>query len=153
MKSIHKLVKSSLPFLLSTLIFASAQPVTVLAQYAVDAFVSLEMQDENGDTIRRGSGFVVRPNLIATNFHVVDGAAKGYARLLDNATSYPIESVTATDRSYDLALVKVIVPGVTPLRVADSDGVQIGDTVFVAGNLHGSEVGGAIPIVGNLPGF
>ena len=52
----------------------SVQSVPELAKEALAATVSLEMQDEHGDTLGRGSGFFVRPNLIATNFHVIDGA-------------------------------------------------------------------------------
>ena len=128
-----------LALLLSAPGFASAQSVPQLAQKALAATVSLEVQDENGDTLGRGSGFFVRPNLIATNFHVIDGAAKGYVRLVNTATSYSIESVTATDKSYDLALLKVTVNGVTPLPLGDSDAVQIGETVYAAGNPQGLE--------------
>ena len=145
----HLSINSIIVFLALLLSAPSFAP----AQKAVATFVSLEMQDENGDTLGRGSGFFVRPNLIATNFHVVDGAAKGYARLFDSVTTYPIERVMATDRSYDLALLKVIVPGVTPLQVGDSDAVQTGDTVIVAGNLHGAEVENAIRVVDKRPGF
>ena len=97
------------------------------------------MQDSNGDTLGHGSGFFVRPNLIATNFHVIDGAAKGYARLVNTATTYPIEDFTATDETNDLALLKVTAHGVTPLPLGDSDAVQIGETVYVAGNPLGFE--------------
>ena len=128
-----------LVLLLSAPNFASAQSVPQLAQKALAATVSLEVQDENGDTLGRGSGFFVRPNLIATNFHVIDGAAKGYVRLVNTATSYSIESVTATDKLCDLALLKVTVNGVTPLPIGDSDAVQIGETVYAAGNPQGLE--------------
>ena len=134
-----KLIVLSLVFVFSTLSFALAQSVPELAQKALAATVSLEMQDENGNTLGQGSGFFVRRNLIATNFHVIDGAAKGYARLVNTAITYPIEGVTATDETNDLALLKVTVHGILPLELGDSNAVQIGETVYVAGNPLGFE--------------
>ena len=52
-----------LALLLSAPGFASAQSVPQLAQKALAATVSLEVQDENGDTLGRGSGFLVRPKI------------------------------------------------------------------------------------------
>lgn len=118
---------------------ASDQSVPQLARKTLSATVSLEMQDKNGDTFKQGSGFFVRGGLIATNFHVIDGASKGYARLVNTATPYPIEGIAATDKANDLALLKVTAHGITPLPIGDSDSVQIGETVYVAGNPAGFE--------------
>ncbi|MDE0044194.1 MAG: trypsin-like peptidase domain-containing protein, partial [Candidatus Poribacteria bacterium] len=63
----------------------------------------------------------------------------GYAKLVNTATPYPIEGVTATDETNDLALLKVTVHGILPLDLGDSDAVQIGETVYVAGNPMGFE--------------
>ena len=139
MNPINRLVLLALFFLLSAPSLASAQSVPELAKKALAATVSLEMQDSNGDILGQGSGFFVRPNLIATNFHVIDGAVKAYAKLVNTATPYTIEGVTATDETYDLALLKVTAHGVTPLPLGDSDAVQIGETVYVAGNPLGFE--------------
>ena len=139
MNPMNKVVVISLIFLLSAGSLSLAQSVPELAQKALAATVSLEMQDENGDTLKRGSGFFVRRNLIATNFHVIDGAAKGYARLVNTATTYPIEGFTAANEANDLALLKVSAHGINPLNLGNSDAVQIGETVYVAGNPLGLE--------------
>ena len=139
MNPMNKVVVISLIFLLSAGSLSLAQSVPELAKKALAATVSLEMQDSNGDTLGHGSGFFVRPNLIATNFHVIDGAAKGYAKLVNTAIAYPINGFTAADKTYDLALLKVSIPGVTPLSVGDSHVVQIGESVYVAGNPQGLE--------------
>lgn len=86
-----------------------------------------------------GSGFFVQPNLIATNYHVIEGAAKGTAKLVGKYTTYNIEGVTATDRDNDLALLKVAAYGIKPLSLGDSNSVRIGETVYVAGNPKGLE--------------
>lgn len=40
------------------------------------------MEDGNGQPLSLGSGFFVRDGEIASNLHVVEGAARGYAKLV-----------------------------------------------------------------------
>ena len=110
-----------------------------IAEKALAATVYLEMKDKSGKTLGIGSGFFVQPNLIATNYHVIEGAAKGTAKLVGKYTTYDIEGVTATDRNNDLALLKVTAYGVKPLSLGDSDSARIGEAVYVAGNPKGLE--------------
>ena len=114
-------------------------PAEDIAEKALAATVYLEMKDKNGKTLGIGSGFFVKPNLIATNYHVIEGAAKGTAKLVGKYTTYNIEGVTATDKTNDLALLKVTAYGIKPLSLGDSDAVRIGATVYVAGNPKGLE--------------
>ena len=97
------------------------------------------MQDSKGLLLGFGSGFFVRDNLIATNYHVIEGAARGTAKLVGKFTTYTIEGVTATDKTNDLALLKVTAPGIKPLPLGNSTDVKIGETVYVAGNPKGLE--------------
>ncbi|MDE0043409.1 MAG: trypsin-like peptidase domain-containing protein [Candidatus Poribacteria bacterium] len=115
------------------------RPPTVpdLAKIALAATVSLEVRNKSGVLLGSGSGFFVQRDLIATNYHVIEGAAKVSATIVNSKTMYRIEGVTATDEAYDLALLKVVGYGVTPLPLGDSDTVQIGETVYVAGNPQG----------------
>ena len=117
----------------------SAQTVPEIAEKALAATVYLEMQDSNGKTLGFGSGFFVKPNLIATNYHVIAGAASGTAKLVGKSATYKIEGWTATDEDNDLALLKVSASGINPLPLGNSDAVKIGDTVYVAGNPKGLE--------------
>ena len=118
---------------------APAQTVPQIAEKALAATVSLEMRDRNGAVLFTGSGFFVRPNLIATNYHVIEGAARGTAKLVDRHRTSTIEGITAIDKTNDLALLKVTMQGIKSLSLADSDTVLIGETVFVAGNPMGLE--------------
>ena len=70
---------------------------------------------------------------------MIEGAAKGTAKLVGKYTTYNIEGVTATDKTNDLALLKVTAYGIKPLSLGDSDAVRIGETVYVAGNPKGLE--------------
>ena len=116
-----------------------AQTAPQIAEKALAATVYLEMQDSNGLPLGIGSGFFVRDNLIATNYHVIEGAARGTAKLVGQSTTYTIEGVTATDKTNDLALLKVTVSGIKPLPLGNSSDVKIGETVYVAGNPQGLE--------------
>ena len=73
-----------------TISTASAQTVPEIAEKALAATVYLEMQDSNGETLGFGSGFFVRENLIATNYHVIKGAMHGTAKLVGKSTTYII---------------------------------------------------------------
>ena len=110
-----------------------------IAEKALASTVSLDMQDSNGATLTRGSGFFVRHNLIATNHHVIKGAAQGAAKLVSQETKYIIEGVTANDKTNDLALLKVTMQGINPLPLGDSDTARIGDAIYVAGSPQGWE--------------
>ena len=124
---------------LSTVFPQTTLPAEDIAEKALAATVSLEMKDKSGKTLGIGSGFFVKPNLIATNYHVIEGAARGTAKLVGKYTTYNIEGLTATDRDNDLALLKVTAYGIKPLSLGDSDTVRIGETVYVAGNPKGLE--------------
>ena len=125
--------------LLSITTIASALTTEQLAEKALAATVSLEMKDSTGTTLSFGSGFFVKPNQIATNFHVIAGARQGTAKLVGKYTRYQIEGIVATDKDNDLAVLKVTASGVTPLSLGDSDTVKIGAKVYVAGNPKGLE--------------
>ena len=116
-----------------------AQTVPEIAEKALAATVYLEMKDSTGKTLGFGSGFFVKPNLIATNYHVIAGAASGTAKLVGRYTTYTIEGWTATDEDNDLALLKVSADGIKSLMLGNSDVVKIGETVYVAGNPKGLE--------------
>ena len=112
-------------------------PAEDIAEKALTATVYLEMKDTNGKTLGIGSGFFVKRNIIATNYHVIKGAAKGTAKLIGKGMKYNIEGVTATDKTYDLALLKVTASGIKPLVLGDSDKIRNKEKVYVAGNPKG----------------
>lgn len=76
---------------------ANAQTPQQIAKKAFGSTVLLVMEDANGQPISLGSGFFVRNGQIATNLHVVEGAARGYAKLVGQKTKYHIEGITAID--------------------------------------------------------
>ncbi len=123
-----------------TLTITRAQTIEQIAEKALAATVYLEMQDSIGETLSIGSGFFVRQDLIVTNYHVIEGAARGTAKLVGKHTKYTIEGVATTNTYNDLVLLKIPASGVKPLPlVENSDRVKIGARVYVAGNPKGLE--------------
>ena len=118
---------------------ANAQTPQQIAKKAFGATVLLVMEDVNGQPISLGSGFFVRNGQIATNLHVVEGAARGYAKLVGQKTKYDIEGITAIDPQRDLLILKVSAFGLQALSLGDSDAVQVGEPVYAVGNPKGLE--------------
>ena len=87
-----------------------------------------------------GSGFVVdKDGHIVTNYHVVQGASRVEVSFSNQDTVKA--TIVGTDASTDLAVLKVDVPAkaLTPLALANSDAVRVGDPVVAIGNPFGLE--------------
>jgi S1-C subfamily serine protease len=84
-----------------------------------------------------GSGFVVNDEgLIITNNHVISGSAKVQVTLADQ-TRYEAQ-ILDRDPSNDLALIKIAPKKkILPLRLGDSDKLQVGQKVLAIGNPFG----------------
>ena len=124
-----------------------------LIEVATASTVLLVMNDRNNNPISFGSGFFVQPNIIATNYHVIEGAARGTVKLVGMSTKYTIDSILAIDTDNDLALLKVSdSSGIKLLTlINDSETVRIGERVFVVGNPEGLEGTLSDGIISNLP--
>src|SRR5574338_200807 len=80
-----------------------------------------------------GSGVIVTADgYILTNFHVIDGAEQIEVDLKDRRTASA--KVIGSDAPSDLAVLKIDEGGLSPLALADSDKVQVGDVVLAIGN-------------------
>ena len=97
------------------------------------------MEDANGQPLSLGSGFFVRDDQIATNLHVAEGAARGYAKLVGKETKFNIEGYTAIDEKRDLIILKVASYGVEIVSLGNSDFAQVGETIYAVGNPRGLE--------------
>ncbi|MEY2508319.1 MAG: serine protease Do [Verrucomicrobiota bacterium] len=85
-----------------------------------------------------GSGVVVTSEgHIITNNHVVDQVDEIEVQLSDGRTKKA--KLIGADAVVDLAVLKVDEPGLKPLKIGDSDSVQVGDFVVAIGNPFGFE--------------
>ena len=85
-----------------------------------------------------GSGVIItKEGHIITNNHVVDQVDEIEVQLSDGRSRKA--RLIGADRDADLAVLKIDEPGLTPLKLADSDQVQAGDFVLAIGNPFGFE--------------
>ncbi|MGD0166644.1 MAG: trypsin-like peptidase domain-containing protein [Gaiellaceae bacterium] len=84
-----------------------------------------------------GSGFVIdKRGDIVTNYHVIQGATKGSIRVLFSNNVTTKATIVGTDKSTDLAVLRVEVSpdALVPLSFGDSSALQVGDPVVAIGN-------------------
>lgn len=113
---------------------AHAQITQRIAKETLASTVILEMKDATNQLLGIGGGFFIQGNQIVTNFHVIEGAKRGVVKLLGKSTTYNIEGITAKDEKHDLVILQVPNFRIPPLPLGNSDGTQIGETVYIAGN-------------------
>ena len=113
---------------------ATSENTTQVAEKALASTVRLDMNHGG-----YGSGFLVAPNRVATNFHVIIQGAKtggditGTAKLVGKTDSVDIRGYTAVNVKQDLIILDI--PGLKApsLRLGDSNDVKIGQAVYVVG--------------------
>jgi serine protease Do len=93
-----------------------------------------ESQQQYEMRVNAGSGFIIRSDgVIATNWHVVDGAYEIFATFSDGSRAKA--EVLNAARLIDIAILKVDVGHPLPaVKWGDSTKVQIGDPVLAIGN-------------------
>lgn len=112
--------------------------IALIAARALPSVVTIEVRGADGGT---GSGFVFdgQGHLI-TNNHVISGAtsSSGITVVLANG-KHVTGRVVGRDSSYDIAVLKVDVPGLTALPIGSSSAVLVGDPVIAVGAPLGLE--------------
>ena len=135
------LVKSVIP---SVVAVKTSKKVAVRREYGLDPFDFFfggsrrprNPRDEALVQNSLGSGVIVtKEGHIITNTHVVDQVDEIEVQLSDGRTTKA--RLVGADGQLDLAVLKIDVPGVQPLKLADSDTVQPGDSVLAIGNPFG----------------
>ena len=116
-----------------------AQNAREVAKKVFPSVALIVMEDENGQPLCLGSGFFVRSNMLVSNFHVVEGAAGGYVKLIDRKKKYPIIGLSAVDQVHDLALISISETSAPSLPVSEVESLVIGDEIYAVGNPQGLE--------------
>ena len=87
--------------------------------------------------VSAGTGFVVKQDgLILTNKHVVDVQGAEYTVILNDGRKFPAR-VMARDPIQDLAIIKIETAGLATVKLANSDTLEVGQTVIAIGNALG----------------
>jgi len=114
-------------------------PAEIIFQRSSDAVFMLETFDSSGDSIRTGSGFFISDSgLAVTALHVFNFAASATLTLHSGET-YNVSGVLATSDEYNLAIFSVDSTGggFRYLQLADSDIIEVGNTVYALGSPRG----------------
>ena len=119
--------------------YTEAKPAREIAEKTFPSVVMLVMRDSHGQPTSLGSGFFVKEDVVATNLHVIEGAASGYAKIVGKKPKYDIAGFVAIDQQRDLVLLKVQGVKAPTLVLADSNDVAVGDEVYAIGNPQGLE--------------
>ena len=102
----------------------------------------------------QGSGFILnKDGLILTNNHVIGNAQRVEVTLWDKH-KYKAQ-VLALDKGHDLALLKIVAPGLVPATLAESNGLMVGQRVYAIGNpfgLSGTMTRGMISAIRSIRG-
>lgn len=88
------------------------------------------------DNDQLGSGFFIKPDLIVTNYHVVDGARKVQFRTIDSDRTFDIDGFVSINKGNDLALLKTTEMYGMPLTISQRD-IAEGEPVYVIGSPQG----------------
>ncbi|MFA9290171.1 MAG: trypsin-like peptidase domain-containing protein [Solirubrobacteraceae bacterium] len=95
-------------------------------------------EKENNEPTERGQGsgvIIASDGYIVTNNHVIEGAEK-LEVVLNNQEKY-IATVVGSDKSTDIALLKIDAKNLPFLKFLDSDKIKVGEWVLAVGNPFG----------------
>jgi S1-C subfamily serine protease/regulator of sirC expression with transglutaminase-like and TPR domain len=126
---------------------SSAASIESLVDRARPSVVVITVTGRDGKQQALGSGFVVdTAGLVATNLHVIGEARPIQVQTFDGKT-HAVTAVHASDRTADLAVLRIEAAGLAALPLADSDTLKQGQSVVAIGNplgLRHSVVSGVV---------
>lgn len=117
-------------FLLTAYTGVQAQDASQVYKNAISSTVTIETD------IGIGSGFFVGQDIIATNYHVIEGASTAYCYLNNSQNRYKIAGYVAADKSVDLILLKVEGLFRPPLKISAKN-VTPGQKIYAMGSPKG----------------
>ena len=126
-------------WLLCGFLFADEAPPKSSEQIAKEtrpALVAISHSSRPGSGDREGTGFFIEEGLIATNLHVI-GDARAIKVVTSEGDELTVDSVHASDRKLDLALLRVKEKASHVLTLGDSSELPDGQSVVAMGNPQG----------------
>ena len=118
---------------------SKTESVEKLTERVLRSVVVVQTMDQDGNAHGLGTGFVISTDgLIATNYHVI-GGARPIAVRFANGKRFDVTSVHATERTMDLAILRIDKKDLPALELGDSDAVNQGQDVATIGHPRGQK--------------
>ena len=130
------MVRLANPALRQRVALPSAIPAELIFTRSTDAVFLIETFDEFDDSIRTGSGFFISDSGYAvTNLHIFENAARAEITL-SCGDVYPIRGAYAVSEENNLVIIAIDsdAGGWSYLNLADSDLIEVGNTVYALGS-------------------
>jgi S1-C subfamily serine protease len=118
---------------------ALAQTAQDVARVGFASTVTVLVYDSSGEALGLGSGFVVAPELVVTNAHVVAGASRLLIRPIGEASTREADLLEHHSEEQDLVVVRVPGLNLPALRLSTEEMPSVGETVFAVGSPLGLE--------------
>jgi len=115
-----------------------AQDISSIYRNSKGSIVLIVAYDNTGNPLGMGTGFYFKKNLLATNYHVVDGASSFLVKNIGTGQQFKASRVRSYSEKLDIALMEVAEPS-QPLKISQKKKQNIGDKVVVIGNPRGLE--------------
>jgi len=106
---------------------------------ALPSVAMLVLKDADGNPKALGSGFFIKPNIIATSFDLMTDVKSGNAILAGRDHTYDIKGAVASDKKNNIVLLSVEDAPAQPLQLADDSKIKFGYKIYALGNPKGTE--------------
>jgi S1-C subfamily serine protease len=109
-----------------------------IAKQAFPSVIMVTVDDQHGQPLALGSGFIYCPGIAVTNLHVMDGGHNATIRVVGQKEGIRVLGISKIDERNDLAFLAFEKRELPPLPLATRQ-PEIGDDVYVIGNPQGLE--------------
>lgn len=124
-------------FLLFLPISLYSQTAKEVAKKCLSSTVSIVIEDVYRQPLSLGSGFIVEPGKVVTNYHVINGGAGGYVMINGYTEKHKIIGYTVIDKINDLAILSVPSLSGVPLPLMSKTISEIGEQIYAIGSPQG----------------
>jgi len=110
-----------------------------IAEKVMPSVVLIITQDENGNPISQGSGFVYKPGLVVSNLHVFERASSAIVKNIKTGKVSKAIEVVGMNAKQDICIIRIENITWPAVSIGDSYAVRTGDEIYVASNPKGLE--------------
>ena len=110
-----------------------------IADKILPSVVLIITQDENGNPISQGSGFVIGSGLVVSNLHVFERATNAIVKNVKTGEISKAIEVVGMNAREDICVIRIDNTKFPALSLGDSSSVKTGDEIYVASNPKGLE--------------